>query len=171
MPASMLSSASVFSSSVSSPSRMPLMYVPKTPSSVLSACSFLLSQASKELAVTAITRANSGAHAVLISPVASSRALTVVRRKEGRMQRRLDGIWSSEQSHLSTLDAASRRTDPVISTKAWISSHRTLDFICFYSTDLDVRKVNVYITRAITYDVVNIALFLERISGVCAFWH
>lgn len=54
MPASMLSSASVFSSSGSSLSRMPLMYVPKTPSSVLRACSFLLSQTSKEFAAIAI---------------------------------------------------------------------------------------------------------------------
>lgn len=54
MPASMLSRASVFSSSGSSLSRMPLMYVPKTPSSVLRACNFLLSQASKEFAATAI---------------------------------------------------------------------------------------------------------------------
>lgn len=54
MPVSMLSSASIFSSSVSSPSNIPLMYDPKTPSSVFSACNFLLNQLSNEFVATAM---------------------------------------------------------------------------------------------------------------------
>lgn len=54
MPASMTSRASVFSSSVSSPSKIPLIYDPNTPSSVFRACNFLLSQVSKEFVATAM---------------------------------------------------------------------------------------------------------------------
>lgn len=54
MPASMPSRASVFSSSVSSPSKIPLMYDPNTPSSVFKACSLLLNQQSKEFVATAM---------------------------------------------------------------------------------------------------------------------
>lgn len=64
-PASILSSASVFSSSDSSPSRIPLMYVPKTLSSVFNACNFWLNQASKEFTATAMFSAFANSPALI----------------------------------------------------------------------------------------------------------
>lgn len=55
MPVSMPSRASIFSSSVSSPCKIPLMYEPNIPSSVFKSCNFLLSQSSKEFVATAMS--------------------------------------------------------------------------------------------------------------------